>query len=59
MRYLVIAVVALSLSACSVTAQPPKRVTIDSDGTVTIDNSHKNNGAYRHCPPGQAKKGNC
>ncbi|HIW07687.1 hypothetical protein OXI21_08595 [Ignatzschineria sp. RMDPL8A] len=53
--YLLMASVML-LSACSVRADMPNRVVIDSEG-VTIDAKQNGNGNF--CPPGQAKKGNC
>lgn len=49
------------LSACTVHADLPNRMIIDSDGVV-IDSKGGNNkykNKQRVCPPGQAKKGNC
>ena len=62
MKFVVTAIMALALAGCTVTTNPPDRITIDRDGTVTIDNDRNNSGkhgSYKHCPPGQAKKGNC
>lgn len=62
MKFVVIAMMALALAGCTVTTNPPDRITIDRDGTVTIDNDRNHSGknsSYKHCPPGQAKKGNC
>lgn len=62
MKFVAMAVMALVLAGCTVTTNPPDRITIDRDGTVIIDNDRNNsgkNGSYKHCPPGQAKKGNC
>lgn len=51
---------ALLLMACTVRADLPNRVVIDSDGVV-IDSKKKKKPAKEgyFCPPGQAKKGNC
>lgn len=48
------------LTACSIHADIPNRMVIDSDGIV-IDskNKKKKDKAGYFCPPGQAKKGNC
>lgn len=49
------------LSACTMHADIPNRMVIDSDG-VTIDSRdghNKHKGSKNFCPPGQAKKGNC
>jgi hypothetical protein len=59
MKLWAIAVMALGLTACTFTANTPDKVTLHSDGKVTIENGHSNNGSYKHCPPGQAKKGRC
>lgn len=59
---------AMGLSACTVTADVPNRVTIDAD-KVTFHrdddyrhHDHKYKDKYhkqKHCPYGQAKKGRC
>ena len=48
------------LTACTVRADIPNRMVIDSDGIV-IDskNKKKKDKEGYFCPPGQAKKGNC
>lgn len=48
------------ISACTVTAKTPNKVTIDSDGvSIESGNSGKGHGNGNFCPPGQAKKNNC
>lgn len=49
-------VVATLISGCTVSAKAPNRVILKED-EIIIDGG-KNNKGY-HCPPGQAKKGNC
>lgn len=48
------------LTACTIRADIPNRMVIDSDGIV-IDskNKKKKDKEGYFCPPGQAKKGNC
>lgn len=48
--------VAIAISGCTVSAKAPNRVILKED-EIIIDGG-KNNKGY-HCPPGQAKKGNC
>lgn len=48
MKKLLICLVTLSLTACAVYT-PRGSVVVDPDGNLQ----------QRHCPPGQAKKGNC
>ncbi len=58
MKLLFIMMAAVGLSACTISADVPNRMTIDSDGKITVDGDHKH-GKRKHCPPGQAKKGHC
>lgn len=68
-KQLTVLMAALALSACTVTADVPNRVTIDAD-KVTIhrddDHRHGHQQKYKHkhkkqqhCPYGQYKKGRC
>ncbi len=65
MKYILWISALVFLSACTVSADVPNRVTVKPDGSVTIGtSSSKSNGggAYQNgnfCPPGQEKKGNC
>lgn len=63
MRALIVVMMMFAVTGCSVTVRSPDRVIMDSDGTVTIENNRhyksKGKNKYKHCPPGQAKKGNC
>lgn len=57
--YIVLITCITLLSGCTVRADFPNRMVIDSEG-VTIDSKgHKHSGTKNFCPPGQAKKGNC
>lgn len=56
--YILIASIAL-LSACTVHANLPNRMIIDSDGLTIDSKGRKGNNSKNFCPPGQAKKGNC
>ncbi|PWD85648.1 hypothetical protein [Ignatzschineria cameli] len=49
------------LTACTIRADIPNRMVIDSDGIVIDSKNNKKKGDKEgyFCPPGQAKKGNC
>lgn len=60
MKYLTLTFLMFFISACTVTAKTPNKVTIDSDGVSIESGNHgKGHGNGNFCPPGQAKKNNC
>lgn len=61
-KVFLICVFALGFVGCSISADKPNRVILKDDKVIIDDGGKKsngNNGRGYHCPPGQAKKGNC